>query len=117
MLLRIHIRTLMPIRRDPKKRNFLKPGEYMAEVNRGGLVGVRASFGFYEILPGQYEVIEAPLQLFEFWRYSFRLLDAQGIYNRTQSYSAACILQSAQGKYEAAKENFEKLFVKEDVQS
>jgi len=117
MLLKIHIRTLIPIRRDPKKRNFLKPGEYEADVNKGGSVGVRTAFGFYEILPGQYEVIKAPLQLFEFWRYSFRLLDAQGIYNRTKSYSAACILQSAQGKYETAREKFEKLFETEGIKN
>ena len=117
MLLRIHIRTLMPIRRDPKKRNFLKPGEYMAEVNKSGMVGVRAAFGFYEILPGQYEVIKAPWQLFEFWRYSFRLLDAQAAYKRYNSDTAIIYLQSTQEKYEAARDVFEKLFVKEDVQS
>jgi len=116
-MLKIRIRTLIPIRRDPKKRDYLKPGEYEALVNNGGAVCVISSYGCYEILPGQFEVIKAPKQLFEFWRYAFHLLNAQALYNLSKTYSAACVLQSAQGKYETAKNRFEKLFNEEGVKS
>jgi len=105
----------MPIRRDLKKRNYLKPGEYEAEVARGGGLYVYRSFGEYEILPGQFEVIKAPRQLLEYWRHTFRLIDAQAKYYQEKTYATAQVLQSVQGKHEAAKQRFEKLFNEEGV--
>ncbi|MCL2410096.1 MAG: hypothetical protein FWC97_00490 [Treponema sp.] len=114
-MLKIRIRTLIPIRRDSKKNNYLKPGEYDAEVTEGGGLYIYGKFGEYEILPGQFEAIKAPRQLLEYWRHTFRLIDAQAKYCQEKTYVTACILQSVQGKHEVAKQRFGKLFAKEGL--
>jgi len=115
-LVQVRIRTLTPLRRDPKKRNYLKPGEYDAEVNKGGTLCIHTKFGDYMPLPGQFEFIKAPPALLKYWRATFLLLEAQEDYKRTNSYRAVTKLTSVQGRYEATKREFEKLFIEKEVQ-
>jgi aminoglycoside N3'-acetyltransferase len=115
-LVKVRIRTLVSIRRDPKKRNYLKPGDYDAEVNKGGTLCVHTKFGDYMPLPGQFEFIRAPSALLKYWRATFLLLEAQAEYKRSNSYQAVTRLTSVQGSHDAAKREFEKLFIEKEVQ-
>ena len=115
-MVNVSIRTLTSIRRDPKKRNYLKPGEYDAEVNKGGTLCIHTQYGDYVPLPGQFEFIKAPKALLKYWRATFALLEAQEEYRRTNLVRALNVLTSVQSKYDAAKREFEKLFIEREVQ-
>ena len=114
-MVNVRIRTLTAIRRDPKKRNYLKPGEYEAEVNKGGTLCIHTQFGDYMPLPGQFEFIKAPQALLKYWRATFLLLEAQENYKASNSYKAVTKLAAVQGRHDAAKREFEKLFIEEEV--
>ena|GEM_PF-3364999 len=109
-MLKVRIRTLVPIRREPKKKNYLKPGQYAAEVNQGGTLCVHTHYGDYMPLPGQFEFIDAPPELLNYWRVTFLLVEAQAEYKRSNSYSAVTRLTSIQGAHEAAKRKLDRLF-------
>ena len=114
-MLKIRIRTLTPIRRDPKKRNYLKPGEYIASINKSGMFRINTKHGDYIPLPGQFEFLNAPDELLEYWRATFNLLEAQENYKTDFCFRTALVLSSAQGKYDVAKQRFEKLFIKKEI--
>ena len=111
----VRIRTTASIRRDRKKRNYLKPSEYVAEVSKGGTLSINTKYGKYEVLPGQFEFIDAPSELLDLWRYTVRLIAAQADYRHSNTYAAACTLQSVQGKYDAARLRFENKYFNEEV--
>ena len=82
--MKVPVRVLSPVFSPSGK--YLKPGKYSAELSRNGTLAIckpeKSTGGVrhYILKPEQFEFIDAPDELVNFWKARMALVEAQVIY-------------------------------------
>ena len=81
---KVRIRVLSPVLNPSGK--YLKPGKYSAELSRNGTLSIcqmiksTGNKWRYILKPDQFEFIDAPDELVNYWKARMELVKAQGEY-------------------------------------